>query len=79
MADQKPNKDLQLDPRVSEGLAGQVTKDAAFIPHSTITFPLGNVESDELRDIEDDRSMRSVETFLPCNSLHIKHSLTQTK
>jgi len=59
MTDEK-NKDLQLDPRVSEGLAGQVQKDAAFIPHSTITFPLGNVESDELRDIEDDRSMRFV-------------------
>lgn len=52
------SKEVDLDPRISEGLAGVVIKDDNFIPHSTVAFPFGETGTSDFGDIEDDRSMR---------------------
>jgi 5'-3' exoribonuclease 2 len=44
----------KLDPRVSEGLAGKVEKNEAYLPHGPLNSPL---ETGNLPDLDEDRSI----------------------
>ena len=48
---------FNMDPSISLGLAGNVEKNDDFIPQSSLTFPLKEVE-DSMPSLEGDRSMR---------------------
>ncbi len=47
----------KLNSRVSEGLAGKIEKNDAYLPQSPLTFPL---ESGGMPDLDDDHSIRQV-------------------
>lgn len=49
------SSELKLNPRISEGLSGTVEKNEAYLPQSTLYFPL---ETKGMPDIEDDQSIR---------------------
>jgi len=58
---------FKLNPRVSEGLAGKVEKNEAYLPHGSLTFPL---ESGGMPSLDDDRSI-SVHYEMPrLNHVH---------
>jgi len=46
---------FKLNPRVSQGLTGKVTKNEAHLPHSSLVFPL---TSGLMPSLDDDRSIR---------------------
>lgn len=48
---------FRLNPRVSQGLVGQVEKNEAYLPHGSLTFPL---ESGGMPSLDEDRSIRLV-------------------
>ena len=50
---------FKMDPSISEGLAGTVEKNDDFIPQSSLSFPLNDVE-EGMPSLDGDRSMRSV-------------------
>lgn len=56
---------IQLNPRVSQGLTGEIEKNDAHLPHSTLTFPLS---SEEMPSLDDDRSIRSFYPIICGNS-----------
>ncbi|KAI9780412.1 MAG: 5'-3' exoribonuclease 2 [Candelina submexicana] len=60
----------KLNPRVSEGLAGKIEKNDAYLPQSSLTFPL---ESGGMPDLDDDRSI-SVHYEMP-RSNHVHKSM----
>ncbi|RKF77433.1 5'-3' exoribonuclease 2 [Golovinomyces cichoracearum] len=47
-------KILKLNPRISMGLTGEIEKNDAYLPHSTLTFPLA---SGGMPNLDDDRSI----------------------
>jgi 5'-3' exoribonuclease 2 len=46
---------FKLNSRISEGLSGKVEKNEAYVPHSSLAFPLA---SGEMPSLDDDRSIR---------------------
>jgi 5'-3' exoribonuclease 2 len=48
---------FKLNPRVSEGLTGNVEKNEAYLPHGSLTFPL---QSGGMPSLDEDRSIRFV-------------------
>lgn len=54
----------QLDPRTSDGLAGEVTKIEDYLPHGALTYPL---ERKSMPDLDYDRSL-SVQYEMPSSS-----------
>jgi 5'-3' exoribonuclease 2 len=46
---------FKLNPRVSQGLTGRVTKNEAHLPHGSLAFPL---TSGLMPSLDDDRSIR---------------------
>lgn len=46
---------FKLNSKVSEGLAGKVEKNEAYLPHSSLTFPL---ESNAMPSLDDDRTIK---------------------
>ena len=51
---------FKLNPRISEGLAGKVSKNESYLPHGSLTFPL---ESGGMPSLDEDRSIRFVLCF----------------
>ena len=50
----------KLNPRISEGLAGIVSKNESYLPHGSLTFPL---EGGGMPSLDEDRSIRFVLCF----------------
>jgi 5'-3' exoribonuclease 2 len=50
----------KLNPRISEGLAGMVSKNESYLPHGSLTFPL---EGGGMPSLDEDRSIRFVLCF----------------
>lgn len=48
---------FKLNPRVSQGLAGKVSKNESYLPHGSLTFPL---ENGGMPSLDEDRSIRFV-------------------
>ncbi|PQE27507.1 5 -3 exoribonuclease 2 protein [Rutstroemia sp. NJR-2017a BBW] len=61
---------LKLNPRVSEGLTGLIEKNEAYLPHSSLAFPL---ESGAMPSLDEDHSI-SVHYEMP-QSKHIHKSM----
>ncbi|KAL9612530.1 MAG: hypothetical protein Q9167_002869 [Letrouitia subvulpina] len=59
-----------LNPRLSEGLAGKVEKNEEYLPHSALTFPLSN---SSMPDLDEDHSI-SVFYEIPKSS-HVHKSM----
>lgn len=57
----------QLDPRTSDGLAGEVTKIEDYLPHGALTYPL---ERKSMPDLDYDRSLRYANTSLPLKTTY---------
>lgn len=56
----------ELDPKLSEGLAGEVEKVEGYLPHGALIYPL---ERKSMPDIDYDRSL----TYVPPHILHFEH------
>lgn len=51
---------FKLNPRISEGLAGKVSKNDTYLPHGSLNFPLA---SGGMPSLDEDRSIRFVQFF----------------
>ncbi|OBT73383.1 hypothetical protein VF21_07710 [Pseudogymnoascus sp. 05NY08] len=60
----------QLNPRISDGLAGKVEKNDSYLPHGSLTYPL---DGDSMPSLDEDRSI-SVHYDMP-RSAHIHKSM----
>ena len=58
---QKGAESYQIDPTISKGLAGFIQKNEDFIPQTSLSFPLKDVDS--MPSLDGDRSMRQVDLF----------------
>ena len=74
------NTTLKLDPRKTDGLAGQIEKVDGYLPHGSLVYPL---ERNALPDVEYDRSIRFVlpqslfsSSFIPAREPHERDVLT---
>lgn len=62
---------LTLNPRISEGLAGQIEKNPDYLPASSLIFPLANsTAAGAMPDIDDDRSMSLHYEFPKSKHIH---------
>ncbi|KFY44765.1 hypothetical protein V495_03267 [Pseudogymnoascus sp. VKM F-4514 (FW-929)] len=60
----------QLNPRISDGLAGKVEKNDVYLPHGSLTYPL---EGNSMPSLDEDRSI-SVHYDMP-RSAHVHKSM----
>lgn len=65
---------FKLNPKRSDGLAGEVEKIEGYVPHGSLVYPL---ERNTMPDVDYDRSMRYVHSLFPSHYPNSKRSLTQ--